>query len=258
MMQLSQMPNPDRIRVLAADSTAMNTQLLVEGLGRNAQFEMIEAPLVEAEILALVRSHRPQIALISAGSGQNGASAFELVRRLRAHAPGPRVVVMLDHSESVSVVGAFRAGAHGVFCRTEPFPLLARCIECVNSGQVWASSSQLQFVIEALSQSGSADFRPLSDSPLSPREADVVRCLTEGLSNREIAAKLQLSEHTIKNYLFRIFDKLGFSSRVEVVLYAMGNADRRPTPADGRKSHGAGAARKVAGPIPISLRKTAT
>lgn len=258
MTQLSQMPNPDRIRVLAADRTSMNTQLLVEGLGRNPQFEMIEAPLLEAEILALVRSERPQVTLISAVPGEDGAPAFELVRRIRAHAPSPRIVVMLDHSEAGAVVGAFRAGAHGVFCRTEPFPLLARCIECVNSGQVWASSTQLQFVIEALSQSGPADFRPLSDSPLSPREADVVRCLTEGLSNREIAAKLKLSEHTIKNYLFRIFDKLGFSSRVEVVLYAMGNAGRRPISADGRKSHVAGAARKVAHPIPISVRKTAT
>jgi DNA-binding NarL/FixJ family response regulator len=258
MSYSSKMPTPDRIRVLAADSTAMNTQLLVEGLGRNAQFEMIEAPLAETEILPLVRNEQPQVALISATPGQNGVNAFDLIRRIRAQAPSPRVVVMLDHSEAGAVVEAFRAGAHGVFCRTEPFPLLARCIECVHSGQVWASSSQLQFVIEALSQSGeSTDFRPLSDSPLSPREADVVRCLTEGLSNREIAAKLKLSEHTIKNYLFRIFDKLGFSSRLEVVLYAMGNGDLRAVPPNTHKSH-VGTSRKAAGPIPISVRKTAT
>ncbi len=54
---------------------------------------------------------------------------------------------------------------------------------------------------------------------LSKREQDVVRCVAEGLSNREIASRLKLTEHTVKNYLFRIFDKLGVSSRVEVVLY---------------------------------------
>jgi DNA-binding CsgD family transcriptional regulator len=54
---------------------------------------------------------------------------------------------------------------------------------------------------------------------LSKREQDVVRCVAEGLSNREIARCLGLTEHTVKNYLFRIFDKLGVSSRVEVVLY---------------------------------------
>jgi two-component system nitrate/nitrite response regulator NarL len=58
---------------------------------------------------------------------------------------------------------------------------------------------------------------------LSAREVDVVRCVAEGLSNREIAQRLNLREHTVKNYLFRIFDKLGVSSRVEVVLYALGN-----------------------------------
>jgi DNA-binding CsgD family transcriptional regulator len=61
------------------------------------------------------------------------------------------------------------------------------------------------------------------DSLLSAREVDVVRCVAEGLSNREIAQRLTLREHTVKNYLFRIFDKLGVSSRVEVVLYALGN-----------------------------------
>jgi DNA-binding CsgD family transcriptional regulator len=61
------------------------------------------------------------------------------------------------------------------------------------------------------------------DALLSAREIDVVRCVAEGLSNREIAQRLSLREHTVKNYLFRIFDKLGVSSRVEVVLYALGN-----------------------------------
>jgi DNA-binding CsgD family transcriptional regulator len=55
---------------------------------------------------------------------------------------------------------------------------------------------------------------------LSRREVEVVRCVAEGLSNREIAQRLGLTEHTVKNYLFRIFDKLGVSKRVEVVLYA--------------------------------------
>jgi len=55
---------------------------------------------------------------------------------------------------------------------------------------------------------------------LSRREIEVVRCVAEGLSNREIAQRLGLTEHTVKNYLFRIFDKLGVSKRVEVVLYA--------------------------------------
>jgi DNA-binding CsgD family transcriptional regulator len=61
---------------------------------------------------------------------------------------------------------------------------------------------------------------------LTKREEDVVRLLVEGMQNREIARELNLSEHTIKNYLFHIFDKLGVSSRVELILYAVSSSKR--------------------------------
>jgi DNA-binding NarL/FixJ family response regulator len=65
---------------------------------------------------------------------------------------------------------------------------------------------------------------------LTKREEEVVRLLAEGLQNREIARELNLSEHTIKNYLFHIFDKLGVSSRVELVLYAASSTNRIHVP----------------------------
>jgi DNA-binding NarL/FixJ family response regulator len=118
-------------------------------------------------------------------------------------------------------VEAFRSGAHGVFSRTESPKLLAKCICSVHQGQVWANSAELRFLLEALCESEPAGtIEPGTEAILSKREQDVVRCVAEGLSNREIASRLGLTEHTVKNYLFRIFDKLGVSSRVEVVLYA--------------------------------------
>ena len=66
---------------------------------------------------------------------------------------------------------------------------------------------------------------------LTKREEDVVRLVAEGLQNREIAKELKLSEHTVKNYLFHIFDKLGVSSRVELVLYAVSSAKSAQTAA---------------------------
>jgi two-component system nitrate/nitrite response regulator NarL len=224
MAHLTALPNQDRLRILAADSTSMSTQLLVEALGRDAQFQMIESPTSETVILSLVKREKPHVAVISAKLGESGRGAFDLVRNIRAHVPGTRVVVMIDASERGPVIEAFRAGAVGVFCRTEPFRLLAKCIQCVHSGQVWASSSELLFLLDALAQPTFANFRNNSGtSPLSAREVDVVRCVAEGLTNREIAQRLKLTEHTVKNYLFRIFDKLGVSSRVEVVLYALGS-----------------------------------
>jgi two-component system nitrate/nitrite response regulator NarL len=256
MAHLTNLPNQDRLSVLAADSSPMNTQLLVEVLARNSQFHVIESPSAEAEILSLVQREKPDIVLISERLAQSGEGAFELVRTIRAERPSPRVVVMLDDSEPAAVVEAFRAGAHGIFCRTQPLRLLAKCIECVHSGQVWASSSELHYLLLALAKPALANFSHLNDSPLSAREADVVRCVAEGMTNREIARRLKLTEHTVKNYLFRIFDKLGVSSRVEVVLYALGNGEARPVaPQNGRKSHAA-ASRKSAAAVPISSSKS--
>jgi two-component system nitrate/nitrite response regulator NarL len=200
----------------------MSTQLLVEALARDAQFQMIECASEAAAILDLVEREKPQVVVISAKLGEDHAGGLDLLRELRAQSPSTRVIMLLDSSERAAVIESFRAGAQGVFCRTEPFRLLAKCIQCVEAGQVWASSTELQFVLEALTQPAMAHLTSNGGSLLSAREIDVVRCLAEGLTNREIARRLKLTEHTVKNYLFRIFDKLGVSSRVEVVLYALG------------------------------------
>jgi DNA-binding NarL/FixJ family response regulator len=239
MAHSTALPDQDRLRVLAADSTSMSTHLLVEALARDAQFKMIECASNPSAVLALVNREKPQIALLSAQIGDSALAGFELIREIRVQSPGTRVIVMLDSSERGLVTAAFRAGALGVFCRTEPFRLLAKCIRCVDDGQVWASSVELKYVLEALTQPPLAGFLNVNGGLLSARETDVVGCVAEGLSNREIAQRLKLTEHTVKNYLFRIFDKLGVSSRVEVVLYAFrhGNAIHpSPIPAPRRLS----------------------
>ena len=258
MAHLTSLSNQDRLRILAADSTAMSTQLLVEALARDPHFQLIESPSTEALILSLVKREKPHVAIVSANLGQNGnrRRAFDLVRTIRAQAPSTRVVVMIDTSEREAVVEAFRAGAGGVFCRTEPFRLLAKCIQCVHMGQVWASSTELHFLLEALAQPTFANFRSDGVSPLSAREVDVVRSVAEGLSNREIAQRLKLTEHTVKNYLFRIFDKLGVSSRVEVVLYALSSGWRPARSSQETSEPRAVPARIVS--VPDSIRRIAT
>jgi len=259
MAHSNPVPNPDRLRVLAADSTSMSTQLLVGALGRDSQFHMIESASNGSAILHLLKREKPHVAVVSAKLGEDHGGGFELVREIRSQSPATRVIVLLDASERASVIEAFRAGAHGVFCRTEPFRLLAKCIQCVHQGQVWASSSELHFVLEALSKPTFVNLHTNGGSLLSAREVDVVRCVAEGLTNREIAQRLKLTEHTVKNYLFRIFDKLGVSSRVEVVLYALGNAGPRTAALpNGRRSHPAAGSPKAPSPVPVAVRKTAT
>ncbi len=238
----------------------MSTQLLAEALARDTQLQMMECPSNGPAILNLMKREKPQIAVVSAKLGEGNASGYDLVREIRAQSPATRVIVLLDASERTAVIEAFRAGAQGVFCRTEPFRLLGKCIQCVHQGQIWASSSELQFVLGALAQPVLADFTANGGSILSVREIDVVRCVAEGMTNREIAQRLKLTEHTVKNYLFRIFDKLGVSSRVEVVLYALGNGGAPRSAADGRRQSQPvnRAPRTTASSGPVALRKIAT
>ena len=207
------------IRVLLADRTRMSGQLLAKLLRQDKRLHVADA--TDSSIERVVVSHKPHVAVISAQLGQNPRAGFEVLRELRVSNAEIRVVMLLDSSQSDLVLDAFRGGARGVFCRCDPLKMLPRCIHCVHDNQIWISGPQLEFVMQALAEAPatnlvSAEGRAL----LSKRESQVVRYLAEGFSNKEIAKRLDLSEHTVKNYLFRIFNKLGVSSRLEVVLYA--------------------------------------
>jgi len=223
------------IRVLAGDSTRMNSQLLAAALERDKRFEVLEPVSGAREIVAAVVRHKPAVVVISAELDEDKRKGFEVARELHTVCPESRVVMLIDTSERSQIVESFRAGARGVFCRSEALKSLAKCIYCVSQGQVWASSNELRYLLEALGEAlplRMIDAR--AGAPLSKREQEVVRCVAEGLSNREIAQRLGLTEHTVKNYLFRIFDKLGVSKRVEVVLYAysLGHSGEISGPAD--------------------------
>ncbi len=208
------------IRVLVADSTRMGAQLLSNALERDGRCKVVDPVVTSAEALQAVATHQIDIALVSSDLDQVPSKAFDTVREFRFLCPTLRSVILLDCSRRELVVAAFRAGAKGVFCRDESLERLARCIRCVHTGQVWASSEQVNHALEALVTGTAPQILDATDSPLlSRREQDVVHYVAEGCSNREIAERLKLSEHTVKNYLFRIFEKLGLSSRVELALY---------------------------------------
>ena len=235
--------NSDRIRVLAADSTRMSSQLLAQALAQETQFHVTGTEPKSASILAAVADERPHVVLMSSVL-EESTTGFDLIRQVCAAHPDTRVVMLMDTSKRSAVVEAFRCGAKGVFSRTESPKALAKCICSVHQGQVWANSNELRFLLEALCESEPMKVVDAGgEAMLSKREQDVVRCVAEGLSNREIANQLGLTEHTVKNYLFRIFDKLGVSKRVEVVLYAysLGNTVSSDVPVADKKAAASGA-----------------
>jgi len=227
------------IRILVADRNCMASQLLAESLARDPRFEAV-AVATAADVFSVVTTRQPRVALISADLDSGAKKGFQIARNLHSRHPSIQIVMLLETSTRESVIAAFRCGAAGVFCRTDPLPELPTCIERVGRGEIWANSSHSQFVLEALRsaptfegiEAGKIDL-------LSPRELQVAESAAQGQSNKQIANRLGLSEHTIKNYLIRIFEKLGVSNRIELLFQLFSECnDRASTGRVGVRSGG--------------------
>jgi two-component system nitrate/nitrite response regulator NarL len=183
------------------------------------RFHVVGAASSTTEILRVLEEYRPQVAVISDNLEDGPLAGIRILPEIRRSNPRTRILLVMGIPDRESVIEAFRFGADGVFCRNSPFALLCKSLDAISQGEIWANATELRYVLDEFTKVP----KPLKMDPgveqrMTKREADVVRWAVEGLSNREIARKLGLTEHTVKNYLFRIFDKLGVSNRVELVL----------------------------------------
>jgi DNA-binding NarL/FixJ family response regulator len=219
----SAVPTP----VLIADSNRIQAQLLTSALRRRSEFRISTCPVDVTAILQAVTSTPAKVVVLSLNHSGNIAGQLAAMRKVHLSHPEVAKVLLVESYDRELVVSAFRSGARGIFCISDThFRLLCRCIQRVAGGQVWANTEQMTFLLDLVSEVPS--LRVLNSQGhqlLTPREEQVVALVAEGLSNRATARELNLSEHTVKKYLFRIFDKLGISSRVELVLYAVNHGD---------------------------------
>jgi DNA-binding NarL/FixJ family response regulator len=205
----------------------MSCHLLADALRRSKDYQAIAAP-VPRKALQLLERDPFDVVLIGIGATEDPLGGTSFIRQVQSIDPEASIIALLETRQRSMVVEALRSGARGVFCRSDSFEALCKCIRCVHAGQVWASSAELQFLIDALADHGARMPRSNGSRPLSKREEQITRLVAEGYSNRQISERLNLSEHTIKNYLFRVFEKLGVSTRVGLTLYALkqGHASR--------------------------------
>jgi DNA-binding NarL/FixJ family response regulator len=225
--QLSQ-PLGGSISVLIADPDRMSARLIADGLTRGRHdIAVVAVSNTSSETIRELEKSQPDVALINAHLEDGRMRGYYVLNYLQLISPKTIAVMLIPDSQRDLVVDAFRGGARGVFCRLQSIKLLSKCIRTVHEGQIWADTRNLAFILEFLTQ-----LKPLrlikpggGMTRLTPREAEVVHLLADGLSTREISQKLTLTEHTIRNYLSAIYEKLGVSTRVELALYAVARED---------------------------------
>jgi two-component system, NarL family, nitrate/nitrite response regulator NarL len=205
-----------RVRVLIAENTRMASELLASALQNEAHINVLAAVGTTSELGDMIAEFRPQVVLLSSSLKGHQGNGLELARQLQVARPEIRIVMLVEGSSPNAVVDAFRAGASGVFSRETSMHSLSKCIHAVYDGQVWANNEQIKCVLEALAGPTKVGVNEDKLSSLTKREREVVNLASEGLTNKEVANKLEISEHTVKNYMFSIFEKLEVKSRVEL------------------------------------------
>lgn len=210
------------IRVLVSDDTRVHTELLADALKRDGCLQVTTSSSGSENLTEHLNLRDIDVLVIGSNLDERPGRGFEVLRVLRASHADLRAVVLLDSSRGETVLEAFRSGARGVFSKNDSVDILSKCLRKVHEGQIWANGQQIATLVQALASSHNihaVDAQGLN--LLSKREMEVVGSVAQGMSNREIAECLHLSQHTIKNCLFRIFDKLGVSSRVELLFMTL-------------------------------------
>ena len=228
----------DFISIVVADSTRIHTQLLADALRHDRGLQVVAAASNSEELLAAITRVPIDVAVISHNLDDEPGHGTQVLREMRALRPQIKGVILMDSSKPQEVLECFRAGARGIFSKQDRLETLCKCIRSVHEGQIWARSVDLHQALEALAKLplvGATNHQGIE--LLSERERQVIQHLAGGMSNREIAQALGLSPHTVKNYLFRIFDKLGVSNRTELLYLTMNNSQAQPLRTANGESH---------------------
>src|SRR4051794_8449454 len=208
----------NKIRVLVADSSRIHTQLLADTLKRDSDFEVIPYFSDSGLLPSAAASLDTDVLVVSANLDGQASLGFKTLHDLQAISTNVHAIVLMETLSDELILTAFRAGARGIIGASQPMDELRKCIHCVQQGQIWANTREMSLAVEALANAPTIrSVNAAGLTLLSKRELEVVHLLVQGLSNSEIARQLQRSQHTVKNHLFRIFDKLGVSSRIELV-----------------------------------------
>jgi two-component system nitrate/nitrite response regulator NarL len=205
-------------RALIVDRDSMASGLLAHALAGAGRYDAVA--INADDLLRAVSTGEVNLVIISADLNQSWGTGFDLTEAVCHAYPETYVIILLNEVTQESVANAFRAGARGVFSRQQPIPEFLDCVDHVRKGFVWAGREETNLLLHIFKTFVAPSLLSDDDLPeLTARELEVVKHAAKGKTNKVIAKDLRLSEHTVKNYLFRAFAKLGVSSRIELLFF---------------------------------------
>lgn len=209
-----------RIRVLLADDHAVFRQGLRHLLETERDFLVVGEAASGEEAVAMVSQLRPDILLLDL-SMPGGSGLDALASLARSDVP-VKTVVLTAAIEREQVVRALQLGARGVLMKSSGADLIFKGLRTIMAGQHWVDRQTVTDLVQLVRELSGTP-RPTSSNKfgLTPRQLEIVAAVVAGLSNRDIAKKLSISEDTVKHHLTQIFAKAGVSNRLELALFAM-------------------------------------
>jgi two-component system, NarL family, nitrate/nitrite response regulator NarL len=198
------------IRLVLADDHPLLLDALARLVGQEPDMEVVARCGDGEAALRAAREHRPDVLVLDLRMPRLGG--MEVLRRVAGEAPGVRVVVLAGELDEGGLLEAVRLGARGVVLKDAGPDVLVRCVRTVHEGGQWLDSHVAGRALERLLARETA--RQRVAAVLTPREVELVELVSQGLRNKEVAARLGISEGTVKIHLHRIYDKLGVGSRV--------------------------------------------
>ena len=206
------------IRVIVADTQAIFRVGLRKIFALEDDIRVVGQAESLDQTVAAMQKFSGDIVIFEAALSPNPADA---VSDLLRQSTNCRLVVVLQEPNQEMTLDLFRRGAHGIVSREIEPELLVECLRKVAQGEPWLESRAVTWVMEAYRTQG---VRPAGSRPkvsLTPKESLIVSCVTQGMKNKEIALRVGTTEQVVKNYLRKVYDKLGVADRLELALYCL-------------------------------------
>jgi two-component system nitrate/nitrite response regulator NarL len=211
---------PGTVRIIIADSQAIYRVGIRKVFALEDDLRVV-AQADSIENLRLAIDRYPTDVVLLEGSMLAGTA--NVIPELLRAAPEIKLIVQALQADENHTVELYRRGVRGIISRSISPDLLVRCVRRIAAGETWIDNQSVNWVIEAYRSQAAALVSPRTQPRLSPKEMAIITCITQGKRNKEIAFQLGTTEQVIKNYLRKIYDKLGVSDRLELALYCLHN-----------------------------------